>query len=169
MYTDDEKLKAINLFYQYDKSWAPVIRELGYPSLAALKRWIKDYELDSVAFMTPKLRKPKFTNAQRKVALNYYFTHGQYITKTIKALGYPSRQVMRAWLLEDSRYTPTLKETVFKGEVRDETKLEAVEQLYSREKSVKHIANDFEVSRQTIYHWKDVVLGPDFPARKNKK
>lgn len=55
--------------------------------------------------------------------------------------------------------------------MRNETKLEAVEQLHSREKSVKYITNDFEVSRQTIYHWKDVVLGPDFPARKikNKK
>lgn len=37
MYTKEQKLKAINLFYQYNRAWVAVIRDLGYPSLGALK------------------------------------------------------------------------------------------------------------------------------------
>lgn len=43
MYTKEEKLKAINLFIQYNKKYAPVIRELGYPDRRSLRCWYNDY------------------------------------------------------------------------------------------------------------------------------
>lgn len=43
MYTKDQKLKAINLFYQYNRAWVAVTRDLGYPSVGTLKAWIKAY------------------------------------------------------------------------------------------------------------------------------
>lgn len=103
MYTKEQKLKAINLFYQYNRAWVAVIRDLGYPSLGALKSWIKNYETDPLLIEKPE-KKPKFTTKQQKVAIDYYFDHGQFITKTIHALGYPSKQTLRKWLRTDPRY-----------------------------------------------------------------
>ncbi|MEK1476328.1 transposase, partial [Limosilactobacillus fermentum] len=84
MYSKADKKRAIELFYQYHRSWSAVVRELGYPSLGALKRWIKDYEQDAKVALgdTPRKRKPKYSNEQRQAAVDHFFEHGQFITKT---------------------------------------------------------------------------------------
>ncbi|MEI7186208.1 transposase [Dickeya dianthicola] len=40
MFTEAEKIRAIELYYKYGKKLAPVVRELGYPSKRNLRRWI---------------------------------------------------------------------------------------------------------------------------------
>jgi len=48
MYSYEERLKAVQLYIQYDKSYASVFRELGYPpSSHSIKLWHKEYEEDS--------------------------------------------------------------------------------------------------------------------------
>ncbi len=32
MFTEEEKIRAIELYFKYGKKLAPVVRELGYPS-----------------------------------------------------------------------------------------------------------------------------------------
>ncbi len=45
MYSYEERLKAVKLYIQYDKSYASVFRELGYPpSNHTLKLWFREYE-----------------------------------------------------------------------------------------------------------------------------
>lgn len=45
MYSYEERLKAVQLYIQYDKSYASVFRELGYPpSSHSIKLWYKEYE-----------------------------------------------------------------------------------------------------------------------------
>lgn len=169
MYSKADKKRAIELYYQYHHSWSAVTRELGYPSLGALKRWVKDYEEDPKAVLadTPRKRKPKYSDAQRQAAVDHFFDHGQFITKTVKALGYPSRQLLRDWLLEDLRCDDTLRSrtVVNKPAATEEVKAKAVEALYKREAPAKEIAEDFGVSRDTLYDWKKDVLGKDFPAK----
>ncbi|MDD4550188.1 MAG: hypothetical protein PHT79_10575 [Syntrophomonadaceae bacterium] len=43
MYSREDRMKAIELYIKYDKSIAPVIQELGYPSRRLLPRWYKAY------------------------------------------------------------------------------------------------------------------------------
>lgn len=43
-------------------------------------------------------------------------------------------------------------------------KVKAVEALNKREKSAKKIAEDFRVSRETLYKWKRKTLGDEFPV-----
>lgn len=107
MYTKNQRLKAINLFYQYNRAWVAVTRDLGYPSVGALKAWIKAYEADTLSLNRLE-KNPKFTTEQQKIATDYYFEHGQFIMKTIRALGYPSKQTLRKWLRSDSRYDISL-------------------------------------------------------------
>lgn len=79
MYSKKPKKRAIELYYQYEHSWSAVVRKLGYPSLGALKRSIKEYEKDPRAALTvgPKSRQPKYSREQQKAAVDYYFNHGQ--------------------------------------------------------------------------------------------
>ncbi len=169
MYSKADKKRAIELYYQYHHSWSAVVRELGYPSLGALKRWVKDYEQDAKATLddTPRKRKSKYSGAQRQAAVDHFFEHGQFITKTVKTLGYPSRQLLREWLLEDPRCDDTLRSrtVVTKPAATEEVKAKAVEALYKREAPVREIAEDFGVSRETLYGWKREVLGETFPAK----
>ena len=45
MYSYEERLKAVQLYIQYDKSYASIFRELGYPpSSHSIKLWYKEYE-----------------------------------------------------------------------------------------------------------------------------
>ncbi|HBK9553369.1 transposase, partial [Escherichia coli] len=44
MFTEEEKIRAIELYFKYGKKLAPVVRELGYPSKRNLRRWIRSWE-----------------------------------------------------------------------------------------------------------------------------
>lgn len=43
MYTYDEKLRAINLYFKYE-SYAASLNELGYPSRGALRKRVYEFE-----------------------------------------------------------------------------------------------------------------------------
>ncbi|MFC6316335.1 IS3 family transposase [Lapidilactobacillus achengensis] len=169
MYSREDKQRAIELFYQYHQSWSAVVRKLGYPSLGALRQWIRDYELDANSMLVdiPRKRKPKYSDEQRQAALNHFFEHGQFITKTVKAMGYPSRQLLREWLLQDPRCDDSLRgrTVVAKLAAPADIKVKAVEALYKREVPARKIAEDFGISRETLYSWKRDVLGVSFPTK----
>lgn len=45
MYSYEERLKAVQLYIQYDKNYVSIFRELGYPpSSHSIKLWYKEYE-----------------------------------------------------------------------------------------------------------------------------
>lgn len=45
MYSYEKRLKAVQLYLQYDRSYASVFREIGYPpSIKTIKYWVKEYE-----------------------------------------------------------------------------------------------------------------------------
>ena len=49
MYSYEVRLKAVQLYIQYDKSYASVFKELGYPpSSHSIKLWYKEYEKTEV-------------------------------------------------------------------------------------------------------------------------
>src|SRR5690554_610683 len=99
MYTPEEKKKAVQLYIQYNKQLRKTVRTLGYPSPNALRQRYADYK-NGTEFKDTFSRKPKYNKEQKTNALNYYINHGKNISKTIAALGYASRCVLKTWISE---------------------------------------------------------------------
>ena len=89
MYKYEDRMKAVQLYIKYDLNMASVIRELGYPSRQMLYNWYREFVANGVLRKDDKLGHSKCNETQRRSAVQYYLDHGQSISRTIKALGYP--------------------------------------------------------------------------------
>ena len=76
MYTESQREKAIKLYIQYGLKAAPVIRELGYPDRHSLKNWYNSFMINNKKIIITHSRKPKYTEFQRKEAVDFYLNHG---------------------------------------------------------------------------------------------
>lgn len=79
MFSYEKRIKAVKLLLQYDMSYATVIRELGYPSRQALRRWHQEYKKFGSLHVNFN-KQYKFTAAEKQKAVEYYLKHGTYIT-----------------------------------------------------------------------------------------
>lgn len=64
MYSYDDRIRAVRLYIQYDKSAAAVIRELGYPGRKTLRYWYEEYLRDN-RLKKKSVRSPKYNGAQK--------------------------------------------------------------------------------------------------------
>jgi|SRR5699024_4255601 len=104
MYTYDEKLRAITLYFKYE-SYAVALNELGYPSRGALRKWV--YEFEQNGDMKKALtRRPKYSLEQKQEAVNHYLEYGKCYSRTCRMLGYPSRALLTQWVLEMADMCP---------------------------------------------------------------
>ena len=71
----------------------------GYPTKNALKTWYREYE-QSPELRASYTRPAKFSQAEKQRAVEHYLEHGRCIAATIKALRYPCRSLLSAWLQE---------------------------------------------------------------------
>lgn len=81
--------------------------------------------------------------------------HGKNATKTVKALGYPCRQVLSKWL--DEAFPNRKKRCLSKNalvEYPQEKKEQAVIDFCARQSSAQKIAETHGVSRASLYKWK---------------
>ena len=101
MYSYEERRKAIELYIKYDLQVNPVIKELGYPSRRILYKWYKEY-IEKAGFPEKHTRKSKYSDEQKRLAVEYYFNHGRTLAHTIRTLGYPSKITLRSWIDEAS-------------------------------------------------------------------
>lgn len=67
----EERVKAIQLFLKFDCSYTGRIRDLVYPSVAALCEWYKEYLKSGKITHNQKIRK-KYTEEQKRHAVNHY-------------------------------------------------------------------------------------------------
>jgi len=152
MYSKEKREKAIKLYIKYDKCAADVIRELGYPDRKTLTRWYKTY-LETGMFWNQYSRRPKYSPEQKKAAVEYYLEHGCNILRTIRALGYPSRETLRSWC--DELLPERRKRRVGGISFTSEQKKEAVFALCTRTCTAKDVAKKYGVTRETLYNWKN--------------
>lgn len=99
MYSREERMKAIELYIKYDKCAADVVHELGYPSRGMLPRWYKAYlkEQETGVLWKRYSRSPKYSFEQKKAAVEHYLEQGRNLSRTVRAPGYPSREMLRSW------------------------------------------------------------------------
>ena len=77
MYSAEQRKKAIETFARFGRSAADTIAELGYPSRVTLRNWWKEYQIGGDEFLERRHRRPKYSDAEKRGAVDYYLEHGK--------------------------------------------------------------------------------------------
>ena len=99
MFSYEDRLRAVQLYIKLGKRIGLTIRQLGYPTKNALGNWYREYEACQ-DLRASYARQPRYSDADKRRAVDHYLDHGRCIAVTIMALGYPSRALFSAWLQE---------------------------------------------------------------------
>ncbi len=139
---------------------------MGYPTKNSLKAWHREYEQCHDLRAGYVRSRPRYSAEQKKAAVGHYLSHDRCAAATLRALGYPSRETLAAWIEE---LHPEIRKRVVgraTGSVpkSPEVKQAAVIELCTREESARLVARKAGVSRPTLYNWKNQLLGRDAPA-----
>ena len=159
MYSDEDRLRAVRLYIKLGKRVGMTIRQLGYPTKNALKTWLREYEQNRDV-PVGYLRQAKYTQAQQEQAVTHYLENGRCISVTIRALGYPCRQLLGVWV---QKGCPETRARIV-GRSRERSPAEkqsAVIALCLRQASAQSVAEEVGVSRPTLYNWKHQLLGSE--------
>lgn len=171
MYSYEDRMRAVQLYIKLGKRVKATIRQLGYPSKNALKGWCSEYEQHLDLRLRSAAKTPKHSEAQKRIAVEHYLSHGRCLAWTMKALGYPCRQKLSAWIDE---YDPDARRRIV-GKIvtatprSEQQKRTAVIDLCSRRESAREVAQKVGTSRQTLYDWKDQQLGHEVPASMTRR
>lgn len=156
MFSYEQRKAAIDLLVKYDRCWADVIRELGYPDRQTLRVWWEAYEATGEVPVGYRRRKGRFTEEDKRAAVDYYLEHGRSVARTVRRLGYPSRSCLENWVdeLAPGERAPRAKRGTAPGE-----KAAAVAALEAGREPARQVAARAGVARETLYHWRDEMLG----------
>jgi putative transposase len=161
MYSYKDRIKAVKLYIKYDLSIADTVRELGYPNRKMLVRWYKEYK-ETGDLHKQYIKQPKYTTEQMKVAVDYYLEHGRNISRTVRIIGYPTREALAEWI--DELAPGKRKVRIKRGtmvQFSQEQKRDAVIELCAREGSAAAVANRIGASRISLYKWKKELLSEE--------
>jgi len=100
MYSYADRRRAVELYIRLGKRLNGTIRQLGYPTMNALRGWYREYVQHLDLRIQPVARAPKYSESQKQAALEHYRTHDRCISATMRALGYPGRGTLTAWVRE---------------------------------------------------------------------
>lgn len=171
MYSYEDRIRAVELYIRLGKRVRATILQLGYPTKNALKGWHREYEKRLDLPVGFAVRGPKYSQAQKQAAVEYYLTHDRCISATMRALGYPGRGTLTAWVREA---LPQARKAIVGVAGRPSypaaLKQAGVIGLCSREESAQAVADKLGVCRPTLYNWKNQLLGSEALAtmKRNK-
>ncbi|AGB70309.1 MULTISPECIES: IS3 family transposase [Rhizobium] len=160
MYSYADRLRAVELYLKLGKRVKATIRQLGYPTKNALKSWYREYEQHLDVRVRSVARAPKFSEAEKQAALDHYRTHDRCISSTMRALGYPGRGTLTAWVREafpEARTSMTGRS--WRPAYPEALKQVGVIGLCSGEESGQQVADRLGVCRPTLYNWRNQLLG----------
>ena len=159
MYSREKRLQAIELYIRYERSAAAVIHDLGYPDPRMLAKWYKAYleEQETGIIKEPNSRYIRYTQEQKMIAVDYYLSRGRNLCRTVRALGYPCRDLLAQWCKELA--PEARKKLVSRVQYSKEQKISGVIALKTRSGSVREVAAEYGVSCGALYQWKQELLG----------
>jgi len=164
MYLYEDRIRAVKLYIKLGKRIRPTIRQLGYPTKNALKSWYREYEQSRDLQVVYVRSRQKYSDEQKQAAVQHYLDHDRCIASTMKALGYPGRATLTAWIDE---LHPEIRHRVVGRAANvqhsSEFKNAAVIDLCTRRTSAQEIAQKLAVCRPTLYNWKNQLLGREAP------
>ena len=161
MYSTEQRRIAIDTFIKFDYSYADTIAELGYPNRHTLNNWWREYKATGEVPIAKIIREPRFSDEQKREAVEHYLSHGKKLKRTMKALGYPkSRMTLCDWIDE---LAPGQRKYRGPNPKRDpvpvEKKVQVVAELEARTGSAAEIAERHGVSRTAPYVWRREIMG----------
>lgn len=159
MYSYEDRLLAVQLYIKMGKRLGLTIRQLGYPTKNALKTWYGEFE-QRLELPSGYARQPKYSQEHKERAVEHHRDHGHCIAATIKALGYPLRSLLSAWIHElnpQARAPAAGRSQV----LAPKAKQSAVIALCMRPASAQAVADDVGVCRGSLYKWKNQLLDPN--------
>ena len=157
MYTREQRMTAISLLIKYDLCYADAIHELGYPDYSSLVHWYKDYlHEQATGILRPENPYIKYSYEDKEKAVKYYLEHGKNISRTIRAIGYPSRPLLKAWIDELSPKSRKTRTQPVK--YSEEQKRQAVIDLCTRAGTAAAVAAEHGVNPASLYKWKRELL-----------
>ena len=87
MYSTEQRRAAIETFIKFDHSYADTIAELGYPSRHILNSWWREYEATGEVPIAKIVREPRFSEEQKRAAVEHCLSHGRKLTRTMRRSG----------------------------------------------------------------------------------
>lgn len=170
MYSTEQRRAAIETFIKFDHSYADTIAELGYPNRHTLGNWWREYEATGEVPVAKIVREPRFTEEQKREAVDHYLSHGRRLGRTMRALGYPrSRMTLCGWIDE---LAPGQRRSRGPNPKRDpvpvEKKVRVVAELEARTGPAAEIAERHGVSRTAPYAWRREIMGDNVGGTEEK-
>ena len=154
MFSLEERTRAVELYVKYGRKAAPVIRELGYPCRVTLVAWYREWEAAGGGLGERSMA--RYTDGQKRAAVDHYLTHGRCGAFTRRELGYPGSWAKLAeWIdeLAPGERRRTEPRTFTAAE-----KSAAVEAVAVRGEPVAEAAEAAGASRGSVYTWKKQLL-----------
>ena len=99
MYSYEDRIRAVKFYINCRYNATYTVRKLGYPDATNLKHWYRVYS-EHNDLHTGKKKYSKYSDDEKRDAVDYYFENNQNALKTVKDLGYPSRPLLLSWIDE---------------------------------------------------------------------
>lgn len=147
-YTREQRQRAVELYARYECCAADVIRELVYPSREALRMWHRDWlgEQETGVPSQRGERYARYTAGRKRAAVDHYLTHGRRASRTMRQMGYPSKEVLVSWIDELAPGERRIR----RGPVSGESKRDAVLKVASGELSSREAAEVVGVDSSVV-------------------
>ena len=91
------------MYIRYECCAADAIHELGYPSKEALRMWYRERLEEERAGVPSRRgeRQRRYSEEQKRAAVDHYLECGRRLSRTMRMLGYPeSKELLMAWIDE---------------------------------------------------------------------
>ena len=161
MYTLEQRERAVELYVRYGRKATATMRELGYPkSRQQLRAWYREWEEHGGALEGRSMQ--RYTDAQKRAAVDHYLEHGRCGAYTRRELGYPkSWKKLADWIDE---LAPGQRRAAEPRTFSATQKAEAVEALLTRGGPAREVAEAAGSSRCALYKWRKELLVGDRPG-----
>ena len=149
--------RAVGLYIRYECCAADAIHELGYPSKEALRMWYRERLEEERAGVPSRRgeRQRRYSEEQKRTAVDHYLECGRRLSRTMRMLGYPeSKELLMAWIDELAPGRRRLRH----GPVPEELKRKAVVAVASGRLKSHEAAAELGVQAAVVREWKRQML-----------
>ena len=103
MHKIEEIEKALNLLDTYDGQLSKTARALGI-NRYTLRSWRDKRKKGEPLISRTRNKSSKWTKEEQEAVIEYYFNHGENITKACRKFGYPSTSSLKSRVKKDKRW-----------------------------------------------------------------
>ena len=167
MHKIEEIKKALNLLDTYDGQLSKTAKALGI-NRYTLRSWRDKRKKGEPLISRKRNKSSKWSKEEQESVIEYYFSHGENVTKACRKFGYPSPSSLKSWVKKDKRWTRKHKIHKKATILNDEDKKKAIVDLVSRDSSAITVANKYNVTRVTLYEWQKELTGEPIMKKKDK-